>query len=370
MKYLIVGAGILGASTAYHLAEKGEKVAIVDRGEQGQATRNAAGIICPWLTNRTSRDWYQLAVNGAGYYPELVEKLKEAGISDPGYKRVGALNIFDTEEKLDQKAAYAEMRKLETPEMGEISKLSPKETRDMFPPLAEHYRSLHLSGAGRVNGSRVTDSLLKAAERKGAEIIRGNASLRTYKGEIEGVDIDGVPRHADQIILTNGSWMRALFGTAALSPRVTFEKAQIIHLHLTGHETEHWPVLLPPFSHYMLGFEGGKLVVGATKEKIQTHDSRVTAGGIHQLLEKALRTAPGLNEATYVETKVGFRPFTPGSLPVFGRLPDQPHIIAANGLGASGLTSGPYVGSLLSALAAGEDTSIDISPYTIDRLFK
>ncbi|WP_281658100.1 FAD-dependent oxidoreductase [Halobacillus sp. Cin3] len=370
MNYIIVGAGILGASTAYHLASKGEKVAIVDRGEGGQATRNAAGIICPWLTNRTSKDWYQLAVNGAGYYPELVEQLKEAGISEPGYKRVGALNIFDTEEKLDRKAAYAEMRKMETPEMGEISKLSPKETREMFPPLAEHYRSLHLSGAGRVNGSRITESLLKAAERKGAEVIHGNASLRTYKGEIQGVDIDGVPQHADQIILTNGSWMRELFAPSALSPRVTFEKAQIIHLHLTGQATEHWPVLLPPFSYYMLGFEEGKLVVGATKEKVQEHDSRVTAGGIHQLLEKALRTAPGLKEAAYVETKVGFRPFTPGSLPVFGRLPNQPHILAANGLGASGLTSGPFVGAQLAALAAGEDTSMDISPYTIDRLFK
>lgn len=47
--YIVVGGGILGASTAYHLAKAGVRVTLVDRQDLGQATDAAAGIICPWL---------------------------------------------------------------------------------------------------------------------------------------------------------------------------------------------------------------------------------------------------------------------------------------------------------------------------------
>lgn len=66
--YIVVGAGILGASTAYHLAKAGAQVTLVDRQDLGQATDAAAGIICPWLTQRRNKAWYQLAKNGAKFY--------------------------------------------------------------------------------------------------------------------------------------------------------------------------------------------------------------------------------------------------------------------------------------------------------------
>ncbi len=52
MKVLIIGAGILGASTAYHLARKGIDVEIVDAQHEGKATLAGAGIVCPWATKR------------------------------------------------------------------------------------------------------------------------------------------------------------------------------------------------------------------------------------------------------------------------------------------------------------------------------
>ena len=57
-KFIVIGAGILGASTAYHLAKAGKDVVIIDRQDQGQATDAAAGIICPWLSQRRNKAWY------------------------------------------------------------------------------------------------------------------------------------------------------------------------------------------------------------------------------------------------------------------------------------------------------------------------
>ncbi|HDR5106200.1 TPA: FAD-dependent oxidoreductase, partial [Bacillus anthracis] len=94
-------------------------------------------------------------------------------------------------------------------------------------------------------------------------------------------------------------------------------------------------------------------------------DHRVTAGGLHEVFHKALTVAPGLENATMLETRVGFRPFTPGFLPVIGPLPNFEGILVANGLGASGLTAGPYLGSELAKLALGQPIELDLNDYDV-----
>ncbi len=62
---------------------------------------------------------------------------------------------------------------------------------------------------------------------------------------------------------------------------------------------------------------------------------------------------------------MGFRPFTPGSLPVIGRIPEIEGLFVANGLGASGLTSGPYLGAELANLALGKPTDLNMNDYDV-----
>ncbi|ALX50407.1 oxidoreductase [Lentibacillus amyloliquefaciens] len=369
MKHIIIGAGILGASTAYHLAKKNEKVTVIDRHEPGQATRNAAGIVCPWLTNRSNKAWYELVIRGAKFYPALIEELTREGEKETGYEQVGAVNIFDTEEKLGRKMEVAYKRKEDAPEMGEITRLSPEQTKRLFPPVSEIYRAIHISGAARVNGAALNDSLLRAAQKNGVDVIHGDASLLFKNEAIQGVEVNSESHYADQVIVTNGAWTNALFEAVGMKSKVTFEKAQIIHLHTPGMDTSRWPVMLPPFNHYMLTFGGGKIVIGATRENTSSFDSRVTIGPVHQLMDKALSVAPGLADASYLGTKVGFRPFTLGSLPVIGRVPGFSNVLIANGLGASGLTSGPYVGAQLAKLAIGEKPEFSMESFDPKDLF-
>ncbi|MGH9120106.1 MAG: FAD-dependent oxidoreductase, partial [Acidimicrobiales bacterium] len=47
-RVVVVGAGVVGASTAYHLASAGADVVLVDRGDHGQATAAGAGVVFPW----------------------------------------------------------------------------------------------------------------------------------------------------------------------------------------------------------------------------------------------------------------------------------------------------------------------------------
>ncbi|RYG73033.1 FAD-binding oxidoreductase [Lentibacillus lipolyticus] len=367
--YIVIGSGILGASTAYHLAKQGADVTLIDRNDLGQATAAAAGIVCPWLTNRRNNAWYRLVKEGARYYPALMQKLKADGETETGYARVGAINIFDTQEKLNNKMELALQRKASTPEMGEVTALSPVETKALFPPLADEYRAVHIRGAARVNGGLLRDALIRGAEKNGATFIRGDASLISEGSRITGVTVNGERHHADQVLVTCGVWAKELIAPLGMNFLVTSQKAQIVHLQMPHTDTSSWPVLMPPYNQYMLTFGGGKIVVGATQEDHAGDDYRATMGGIHEITDKALRVAPGLSASTYVETRVGFRPFTPGHLPIIGPVPHVEGLFIANGLGASGLTSGPYLGFEFSKLALGQPTDLDLHDYNTANAF-
>ncbi|WP_240620125.1 NAD(P)/FAD-dependent oxidoreductase, partial [Peribacillus acanthi] len=162
-----------------------------------------------------------------------------------------------------------------------------------------------------------------------------------------------------------GAWSKELLEPLGVSFMVTPQKAQIIHLELVGYSTNKWPVVMPPNDQYLLSFDEGRVVIGATHENDVGFDKRVTAGGVFEVLQKALSIAPGLASGTLLETRVGFRPFTPGFLPVIGELPNMKGILVANGLGASGLTCGPYVGAELAKIALGQPTDINLEDYDV-----
>jgi D-amino-acid dehydrogenase len=366
-KFIVVGAGILGASTAYHLVKAGAEVIVVDRQDAGQATDAAAGIVCPWLSQRRNKAWYQLVKGGARYYPALMEMLESDGETETGYKRVGALCLHTDLEKLEKMAERARVRREDgAPEIGEIMILSPEETKKIFPPLAEEFGSVFVSGGARVNGRALRQALVNAAVKNGAQVLQGDAKLVYKNNTVSGIELDGRTLVGDGVIVTGGAWSKELLEPLGVIFRVTPQKAQILHLEMVGRsDTGEWPVVMPPNDQYILSFENGRVVVGATHEDEAGFDNRVTAGGVGEVLGKALAVAPGLVDSTILETRVGFRPFTPGFLPVIGVLPGYEGVYVANGLGASGLTSGPYLGAELAKLALGKEMELDVRNYDV-----
>lgn len=364
-KVVIVGAGILGATTAYRLAKTGVDVTLVDREDQGQATKAAAGIICPWLAQRRNKAWYHLVKNGAAMYPNFIAELTEDVKADTGYKRVGALSLHTDEERLNKTEQRVRLRKQSAPEIGEISLLNEVDTKKLFPLLDPAYRSLHISGAARVDGQALLDALLAGARKYGAKQVYGEAQLIKQHNRVTGVTVGNDHISADIVIATTGAWMNELFQPLGIDYAITPQKAQIIHLQLPDTKTTSWPVIMPPNNQYLLTFPKNRVVIGATHETKAGFDNRVTAQGVNEVLSKALEVAPGLANSTILDVKVGFRPFAPGSLPVIGKLPGFEGILLANGLGATGLTMGPYIGEELAKLALGKELSINLADYDV-----
>ncbi|WP_342577436.1 FAD-binding oxidoreductase [Psychrobacillus sp. FSL K6-2843] len=357
--YVVVGGGILGASTAYHLAKYGVKVTLVDRQDKGQASAAAAGIICPWISQRRNKKWYELVKNGAKYYKQLVIELEELGETATGYKQVGAIALQNDEKKLQKMLERAMEKRIDAPEIGELKILSPVETKEKFPIISEDYHSLYVEGAARVDGMAMRDALTSAAKKLGAEVVYGDAVWKDNK-----LFIDEMAINAEAIILTTGAWGNEIPSALGLDLNVTFQKAQIMHFQLENLSTGEWPVVLPPTNQYMLAFENGQVVAGSTYEEHTDYDISVTEEGKKELLENAFSIAKSLKDEKIKEVRVGFRPYTPDFLPVFGKMKGQDGIYFANGLGASGLTAGPFVGSELAKLVLGKETVLDPEKYT------
>ena len=102
MKVAIIGAGIAGASVAYHLRAAGADVVVVDQAHAGKATLAGAGIVCPWATATEDPAFFDLYAAGAAYYGRLIPELESCGEDRVGYGRVGALVVGEDPDELTE----------------------------------------------------------------------------------------------------------------------------------------------------------------------------------------------------------------------------------------------------------------------------
>jgi D-amino-acid dehydrogenase len=363
MKVIVVGAGVLGASTAYHLARDGAAVTLVDRADEGRATSAGAGIVCPWGTRIEDPSAYTLLAGGARYYPHLVAALAEDGEQDLGYRQVGALFVPDDPAELNAAERRVRARAVDAPEAGRIERLSPSQAQALFPPLRKDLPALHVSGGARVNGRLLAAAMSRAAATRGAQVIEGSAELILRGSRAAGVRVDGQVIEADAVVVAAGAWASALLAPAGIQLAVAPQRGQIIHLRLPGTDTTHWPTLQPLSSHYLLAFDDCRVVIGATRELGSGFDYRLTAGGVAEVLNAGLAVAPGLAGWTLHEIRIGFRPLASDNRPMLGPLRGIDNLLIGNGLGASGLTMGPYCGALLARAALGRETEVAFADF-------
>ncbi|GAA2608313.1 FAD-dependent oxidoreductase [Streptomyces axinellae] len=369
MRVIVIGAGVVGAAAGYELARSGVDTVMVDAAREGRATSAGAGIICPWTSRLTDPDWYRMAAAGAEHYPGLLAALAQDGEKEVGYRRVGALRLLApgtegaAKEAAESVRSSVAARAAASAVAGEVSLIDGAEAAALFPPLRHEGPAVHVAGAARLDGRLLCAALRRAAARHGARLIEAEARVEAEGDRVGAVHAGGERLTADAVIDAAGAWSAALLAPLGVRLAVVPQRGQIVHLRLPGADTAQWPVVLPPTRHYLLAFDDSRIVVGATREEGSGFDHRVTAAGLAEVLDEALAVAPGLAGATHLETRVGFRPTGPDPLPLLGPVPGLRGLIVANGLGASGLTMGPYAGSLAARIALGTDPGTDLTAY-------
>ena len=369
----VVGGGFLGTATAYHLVSAGARTLLVDRADAGRATDAGAGILSPETNSRDPEAWFHLAVDAVAYYPALIERLREEQAGDTGYARCGQLVVAVSDDEIApferaRRIVFERQQRRGLPKPADLHEVSSSEARELFPALAPVHGAIYSRGAARVDGRRLNAALRSAAAARGLVVRSGSVERLVLEGDaVTGLVIAGEPVFAGAVAIAGGAWSEAFGAQLGVTIPVAPQRGQIIHLGLHGADTSQWPMISAFHHHYLVAWPDSRVVAGATRETGSGFTPHTTTAGVREVLDEALRVAPGLAPAEVREIRVGLRPLTSDSLPVLGPVPGLRGVFLVTGHGPSGLTLGAYSGKLVAGQMLGQAAETDLSPFSVAR---
>ena len=345
---IVVGGGIIGLSAAWQLHRDGAEVVVLDPAPGTGASHAAAGMLAPiheayWGESHILR--LNLAASQA--WPAFAEAM---GADAVDYRRNGMLMAaYDA----DDKALLDNLGDLHEQEGLPVERLRSRECRTREPLLAPGIRGGVYSPLDhQANPRRVVAELLGRVPTipiSATEVSRNRV-----------VADDGRVLACQQVVVAAGAWTGRLLGVP-----IRPIKGQIVRL--SGPEgLLRLPVrgVVRGSSVYAVPRSDGEIVVGATQEE-QGFDTRVTAGGVYELLRDVLALLPGLSEIDLVETWAGLRPGAPDNAPIIGTGDDG--IVYATGHYRNGILTAPITAIAVSALVQGREPPVNLSPFSPER---
>ena len=367
---VVIGGGVIGLSLAWRAAQRGLAVTVADPDPGKGASYAAAGMITPVSEAAyAERELYQLGVAAQQQYAAFAAELTEATGLPTGYRQAGTLQVaWDS----DDLAVLGEFRALQESFGVTVQPLTGRECRAAEPLLGPSVRGgLLAPDDASVDPRLLTSALLMAATGAGVRLIRSAAvEVTVTAGRADGAVLaDGTGLRADWVVLAAGWRSGSLAGLPPEAvPPVRPVKGQILRLRpgpggpVPGGSVPGGPPglltrtvrgVVQGSSVYLVPRESGELVVGATQEEMGS-DTRVTAGGVWELLRDARAIVPGITELELAEAVAGLRPGTPDNAPVLG--PScLPGLVLATGHFRAGVLLAPVTADLISGyLATGE----------------
>jgi D-amino-acid dehydrogenase len=365
----VVGAGLVGLSLAYELACLGASVTVVDAAHPGRATDAGAGILSPATSHEIDPVLWPFLRQAGEHYPALLARLDGDGadIDAAGYGACGILSLGLRASEDEWFAPFADIVLRRSP--GEVTEITPEEAGALFPPLGPVHRALHAPRSARVDGRGMAAALREGATARGVTFVQAAVEGIQAAGggarHVQGVSVSGRGiLVCDTVAVAGGAWTPAAAEWFSCPLPVGPTKGQIVHLGVEG-DTEMWPIAQPLLTHYLVPWAGGRVACGGTFETGAGYSVRVTAAGLQELLRECLSVAPGLMDATYLETRVGLRPTSADDRALVGRVPGWDNAWVATGHGANGLLQGPYSARVLAHSLAGVDLPSDEVPLPV-----
>jgi glycine oxidase len=346
VKVVVIGAGVIGASVADALADRGVSVTVLDmRGPARGASQASAGILAPYLEAHDHPALLDLTSRSLSLYPALMEKLAGADLPVE-FDRTGTLEVvFDDEgvNRLQALQRWIEARGLEA------AWLDAAAVRAHEPAVHPSVLGgLLIAAHGFVRASGLVAALVSHAKMAGAvfEMPVEAASVESTR-DAAVVRADDRQYEADAVVVAAGSWSKRVrvANVAALPMRPV--RGQLLHLAWTDGEPPRRVVWGP--NCYAVPWSDRSLLVGATVEDAG-FDEHPTVAGVQAMTTAASSLFPAAASARLEAVRVGLRPRLPDELPAIGRYRRAPRVIAASGHYRNGVLLAPLTAALVSGL--------------------
>jgi len=411
---VIIGAGVIGLSTAYYCALRGMQVTVVDRGtakDEGTSFGNA-GMIVPshfiplaapgmiamglkWMWNPASPFYIKPRLDadligwGLKFWKastaahvsrsgpllrdlclasrQCFEELSELPGMDFGLEKKGLLMLCQTTHGLDEEAKVAERaRALGIP----ADVLDAAQTAELDPGAKMNIAgSVHFPLDCHLTPERFMRVLREDAERRGVKFIwqREVTDLRISGNRIDAVTLDdGSQLEPDELILCGGAWSPELTRKLGLSIPMQAGKGYSLTLQNPRQSPRICSLLTE--ARVAVTPMGDTLRVGGTME-IAGLNPRVNPVRVRGIIDSFCRYFPEFAPADFegIAPWHGMRPCSPDGLPYIGRSARHANLTIGTGHAMMGLTLGPVTGRILADTLLGKKPEHDLALLSPNR---
>ncbi|MEP1209815.1 MAG: FAD-dependent oxidoreductase [Rhizobiaceae bacterium] len=372
---VVIGGGIIGVSTLYHLAKRGVSDAVLLERKQlaSGTTWHAAGIVGQL---RDSSAQTELAKYTARLFQELEAETGQA----TGYKQNGTINIALSDirmEQLKRSHDHAERMGLE----GFL--LNVDQLRERAPWL--HYDDVRggfeMPSNGQVNPLDVTQALAKGARQNGCQIFEYVAATRilTHNGKVYGVETEQGVIATQKVLLAGGLWT------------AQFAKQHGVAVPL--HAAEHFYIVTEPVPNLPRDLPGlvvaeeriywkedaGKLLIGwfenrgkawgdnGIPDSFEFDELPFDMDHVEPMLETLFNRMPALEDMGIQTFFCGPESFTPDGRPYLGPAPEMPGLFIAAGMNSNGILNSGGVGLTMAEWLIDDSPSCGMGPLLTSR---
>jgi len=365
---IVVGAGVQGASVAFHLARRGARVLVLERATiAAGATGRSSGFVrmhydlesesrLAWASFPYFRDWSDIV--GAG---------------DCGFVRTGYLQLVPASLAENLRANVAMQRRvgIETREVGpaDVARLVPGAMTDDITVAA------YEAGSGYADPSGTAAGFLAAARRSGARVIQGcRVDAVLVEGQaVVGVETDRGRFAAPVVVDVAGAWAPELARTVGLDVPVEAWRHPTAYFGLPDGRGADFPIVIDEINEVyfrpegretmLVGLESGNELGGSPDRPLGT----LHPPALEEMVTRVCARVPWMTEGTLRTAHGGQDGITPDQRAILGSAGPDGFFLAC-GFSGTGFKTAPAVGACLAELILdGRATTVDIAPYSLDR---